>query len=101
MVVARTQHLVSARRMLGLAMLAEGLDKSHWAESIPELKDIQAEGKIGLGSLVATVGAGNFQEFAIVGCSWWFEQRFATLVNRKVSRIDLGPDTLAEVDTAL
>ena len=101
MAVARTQHLVSARLMLGLAMLAEGLDKSHWAGSIPEMEDIQAEGKIGPGSLVARAGAGKSQEYVIVGCSQWFEQRFATPVNRTASSVALGPDTLAEVDTAL
>lgn len=101
MAVARTQHLVSARLTLGLAMLAEGLDKSRWAGSIPELEGIQAEGKIGPGSLVARSGVGKSQVFVIVGCSRWFEQRFATPVNRTVSRIELGPDTLAEVDTAL
>ena len=101
MAVARTQHLASARLMSELAMVAEGLDKLHWAENSLEKEDSQAEGKIGPGSLVARSGVGKSQVFVIVGCSRWFEQRFATPVNRTVSRIELDPDTLAEVDTAL
>ena len=85
MAVARTQHLASARLMSELAMVAEVLDKSHWAENILEKEDSQAEGKIGPGSLVAIAGTGKSQGFAIVGRSRRVEQRSATLVIRKVS----------------
>lgn len=93
--------MASARLTSELAMVAEGLDKLHWAESSLEKGDSQAEGKIGPGSLVAMAGAGGSQAFAIVGCRRRSEQHFATLEIRKASMIGLGPGNLAEVDTAL
>ena len=93
--------MASVRLMSELAMVAEGLDKLHWAESSLEKEDSQAEGKIGPDSLVAIAGAGESLAFAIVGCRRRLEQHFATLEIRKASMIGLGPGTLAEVDTAL